>query len=314
MYDTIHLWISKEVAAKSNLGATIPYNLTEITNQGYNYRTEQEFTSGKLGNCKVSISESGVSIKGSLAKFYLDDNLQILTRQDTARAIELLSDTLELPMQKAKVNRLDIGYNFKTTYPVESYYNSLGDARHYKRLLQPQSINYTNQSRQLIFYNKIAEAKSAGVVIPPIYQNSNLLRYELRFLKGVPKQFQQEVTAQTLYNEEFYIKVIDKWHSNYQKINKIYSVTDIMKSIETIKSPKDYIYHLTLLGLFSKGLNQAIEEVELLRKLNAFDKPEYYSRLKKDLKNLAQSPIHTSTSEHIEELDKKVKRVTNHYR
>lgn len=311
MYDTINMWVSKEMVSNTDLLGTIPYNLTSIDNESYNPRTEQYYTNGYLGNYKVSVFDSGVSLKGSLAKFYLDNNFEILTRQDTQRAIELMSDVIGLPIAKAKVNRLDLGYNFKTKYPVESYYNFLGAAQYYQRLVQPKSIYYRNNLRQLIFYNKIAEAKNKGIAIPSIYQNSPVLRCELRYMKQVSKQLKEAVTVQKLYNEDFYIKVVDSLLSNYQKITKIHIPNLDFKAM---KSPKDYIYHLTLLGLHSKGLNQALQEVELLRQMNTFSQKEYYSRLKRDLKNLAQNKKQNTISEHIEELDKKMLTIVNNYR
>lgn len=311
MYDTINIWIGKDLVANTDLLATIPYSLTSISNEGYNRKTEQSYISGNIANYKVTASSNGVSLKGSLAKLYLGDNLQILTRQDSQRAIELLADTLHLPIQKAKVTRLDIGYNFKTKYPVESYYPFLGDARYLKRLVQPKSIYYSNNIRQLVFYNKIAEAKSKGALIPSIYQDSNLLRYELRYLKRVDKQLNNNVLVKQIYNEEFYIKAVESWYSNYKKINKVHSLT---LDNYTMNKPKDYFHYLMLLKLKEIGLNKALEEVEGLRAKGVFDRGEYYSRLKRDIKKHYLSANIISDSEHILELDKKVSRVVKNFR
>ncbi|MDZ7936354.1 MAG: phage/plasmid replication protein [Emticicia sp.] len=50
-------------------------------------------------------------MKGSLSKWFLGDNIQTLTRGDMKRATEKLSDTLHLPMSKAKVGRIDLAKN-----------------------------------------------------------------------------------------------------------------------------------------------------------------------------------------------------------
>lgn len=311
MYDTINMWLDRGDIPNIDLLGKVPQHLTEIHSESFNKRTEQYYISGKLGNYKISVSDNGISFRGSLAKFYLGDNLQILTRQDTQRAIEQMSEVIELPIKKARINRIDLGFNFITKYPPEAYYQYLGATQYYQRLKQPNSIYYQNNQRQLIFYNKILEATKKGVLIPPIYQNNNVLRYELRLMKGLSKQLKEKVTAQRLYNEEFYIKVLDKWYSNYQAVNKIHIP---YLNYEAMKSPKDYIYRLTLIGLSTLGLNQALEEVETLRKLKTFKQAEYYSRLKRDLRKLANNPKHTSNSVHIEELDKKVKRAVKFYR
>ena len=55
---------------------------------------------GNLKGFRISVSERGVNLKdGSLCKYYLGDNFQTLGRGDTKQAIEMLSDTLHLPLQ-----------------------------------------------------------------------------------------------------------------------------------------------------------------------------------------------------------------------
>jgi hypothetical protein len=75
---------------------------------------------GKLGNFAVTVGQGVVNIKnGSLCKWHLGDNFQTLGRSDAKRAIEKLSDTLHLPVNKATVARLDIAQNFIVRQPVE---------------------------------------------------------------------------------------------------------------------------------------------------------------------------------------------------
>ena len=54
--------------------------------------------------------------------------------------------------------------------------------------------------------------------------------------------------------------------------------------------------------------------VEQMRKRQAFDKPEYYSRLKKELIELCNKPDYSEASSLIEELTKKIKAVKENYR
>jgi hypothetical protein len=50
-----------------------------------------------------------------------------------------------------------------------------------------------------------------------------------------------------------------------------------------------------------------MQEVENLRHQKAFDKPEYYSRLKKEIKELCKTPKMTVSSDLVAEFDKKIK-------
>jgi len=51
-----------------------------------------------------------------------------------------------------------------------------------------------------------------------------------------------------------------------------------------------------------------------MRQQKAFSKPEYYSRLKKEVKELCKEPDLTEQSELISELDQKIKNVKRYYR
>jgi hypothetical protein len=57
-----------------------------------------------------------------------------------------------------------------------------------------------------------------------------------------------------------------------------------------------------------------MQEIENLRYQKAFDKPEYYSRLKKEIKELCKTPEMTSKSDLVAELDKKIKSSKRYYR
>src|SRR5688572_1262158 len=96
-YDTIHFWLP-EKQVKSCL-------LTDwresIKNNGV------EFTSGHLDNLRIFSSERGTSIQGSSLKFYHGTNCTTLTLLDTKKAIELISDKLEMSMKNARVTRID---------------------------------------------------------------------------------------------------------------------------------------------------------------------------------------------------------------
>ena len=57
-----------------------------------------------------------------------------------------------------------------------------------------------------------------------------------------------------------------------------------------------------------------MQEIENLRHQKAFDKPEYYSRLKNEIKALCKTPEMTASSDLVAELDKKIRTAKRHYR
>ena len=150
MYDTINLWLPMDKAGSFDLSKTLQ-SLTGITE--HTRDDGQVYVSGYLNNYKVNISGQGVSLKGSLAKYFLPDNFHTLTRSDSARAFEMMADELYLPIQKAKVNRIDFAQNFLMNFEPEAYYNFLGECQYYNRQPQSKSLYYTNGLRQKLFYN-----------------------------------------------------------------------------------------------------------------------------------------------------------------
>ncbi len=311
MYDTLHIWLPGERVSNSHLLSRIPDNLSNVTE--HQKADGQVFVSGMLkGTCKVNISNQGISLKGSLAKLYLNDNFQTLTRGDAKRAFEMIEDLLHIPIQDAKVSRIDIAHNIMTDQKPEFYYPYLGDCLYYQRLIQPQSLYYNNGQRVMLFYNKIAEGKKQKFQLPEVWQDANVLRYELRYVSRLPKQFNmEEVNVSTLYNEKFYMGMVKRWIQQFESINKLHSIN---LNFENMNSPKDFIKQLALMKINEIGQDKTLQMVDEMKAWKAFNKPEYYCRLKADIKKLCKSPGLTSSTDLMKELDKKVKAVGKYCR
>ncbi len=300
MYDTVNLFINDEAGL----------NLASLSNISEHYKGERMFYSGSLKNYKVTVNENGIFLKGSLAKYFLDDNIKTLNRGDTQRAIECLGDDLKINLASAKVTRVDLSHNMLMQYTPEAYYDYLGSSQYYKRLLQPNSIYYNNKQRTKLFYNKISESKSKGIKLPEVVNNQNLLRYELRFKSRISKQL-GELKAKDLFDEKFYITLVDRWLQEYQSIekNKVINL-----NLTAMQTPKDFWKQSNLHWIKLIGIDTALKMVDDMKARQAFEKKEYYSRLKKEIKDLASQPDLTDNSELIDELDKKVGRIKVYYR
>lgn len=312
MYDTLGLWLPNETIKESGYLQRVPTLLTNVK-ETYKETGEVYFTGSILG-MSASISNAGISLKGSICKSYLNDNFKTLTRQDTQRAIEQLEDFLTLPINKADVKRIDFAQSFTTTQNPQNYFTFLGECHHYKRLTQPKSLYYQNGMRTKLFYNKIAEGKAKGQIIPDIWANKHILRYELRYTSRLPYQFNtSQIQAQNLYNEAFYIGMVGRWIKEYETINKNNSILDKM-NIKEIETPKDFMYQMALLQIKEVGIQKTLETIEQLKAQNQFKHKEYYSRLKADIKKLCKNEVLTEGSTLIAELDKKVKQVAEYCR
>ena len=110
MYDTLNFWLPRSEVGNislSDVGNRLA-NAKEMTN----CETGELWMYGDIDNLKVTASIAGVSVKGSLARFFLPDNTYTLTRNMVKDAIEKLSDTVGMPLNRANVTRMDVSTNF----------------------------------------------------------------------------------------------------------------------------------------------------------------------------------------------------------
>ena len=313
MYDTTNGKLPVELINDCGYFKRVP-TLLQNCKELYNHETCETSFTGKFGNLNFNVSKSGVAFNGSICKLYLGNNVETMTRQDTQRAFEYLEEELSLPLRNSKLSRIDFSNNLDVTHLPQTYYTLLGNSKGLKRLIQPASLQYVNGSKTLLFYNKVAECKDKRQVIPEVWTNKNILRYELRYTKRLPKHFNTDsVKVSDLYNEEFYMAMVDRWHNEYEKITKNGIIIDDM-DLENLKTPKDYFYQLALMMIKEKGLQSTLDGVDQLKAISHFDRPEYYSRLKRDIRNLCTDEKTSSKSPLILELDKKIRQVKEHYR
>lgn len=238
MYDTVNMKLNGYDVPKVSFLEETPIYLDVITGH-FEGQNGFHVVMGKLGCLTVSIDEAAVRVKqGSLCKWFLGDNVKEMGRGDTKRAIEKLSDTLHLPMERAAVTRLDVAHNLLMKYPPGVYYNHLGGLRYATRLQEPEGIYYKQGAGRLAFYDKTKEVQRGGGPIPEICTGNNILRYERRFDKRLTHYLQEpEIKAATLYDEAFYIKIENKWLQAYRDIEKIKEITI---NPEAMKSKKEF--------------------------------------------------------------------------
>ncbi len=311
MYDTNDLWLPYELIKDSGYLTRVPTLLTN-TKETYNTDTREISINGSIFGMRARISQAGMSLKGSICKSYLNDNFKTLTRQDTQRAIEQLADTLLLPVYNANVTRIDFAQNLIVSQDPKSYFMFLGDSHTYRREPIDKSLYYRNSLRTKLFYNKIAEGKARRLEIPPIWLDKHVLRYELRYLSRLPKQFNRsQIIAKDLYSESFYIDMVERWILEWQNITKN---SIINFNLENMESPKDFFTQMALLKIKEIGQDNVLQMVEHLKAKKQFKQKEYYSRLKADIKRICKTDGLTEDSQLITELDKQIMRIKEYYR
>lgn len=302
MYDTIDLTLYSEHCPNTDFLAEVPNHLTKISNQGNS--DYGQYVNGYLGSLYVSITDRRVKLsKNSICKYYLGDNFKTLSKGDTRRAIEKISDALHLPFELANVTRIDVAQNLIMQYPESVYYSYLGEDQHYNRLPQTNGLYYNNQLRQKLFYGKEHEQKVKGNTIPDLYKERNVLRFEVRYKKRLRKQFNvAELQAKTLYNEQFYIALTKRWKNEYLTIQKI---NNKLGKMNPTGSKKELIENLALHTILELGQNNVLNLVGEWQAKRLINKKQAYD-LRTAIKTISSIPIAEEGNDLIVELNRKV--------
>ena len=272
--------------------------------------------SGKVGDYTVCLFGNGLYLQGSLAKYYLPSNLYTLTRSDTEKAIQSLCDKLHTDIRAAKVSRLDVSTVLPTTRPPTDYYTGLINKTYFTRVQATKDTLYFNSGkRQLVFYDKSKEAVAKGAIIPDCFKGCNLLRYEMRLQRQIPKQLKVTgvITAERLYNPDFYTTLIGLWKNEFDSIKKIETPKAIMANI---KNPKDAekAFYAMLLNKEQDGQSAIDCFLDDLKAAKVFKDRKYYTRTKERLNKMLQSNGEQQQSELMKELERAIRDIARYAR
>ncbi len=302
MYDTVNMTLYQSDCPNTDFLHSVPPQI-EVSNVGKNMYGE--YITGSLGGkLDIRITERSVKIcDNSICKYYLRDNFQTLSRGDTKRAIEQISDCLKLPFDRANLTRIDVAQNFVMRYEEKLYYPYLGELPYFNRLEQDNGLYYKNGRKTSLFYGKEYEQKVKGNLIPELYKDKNVLRYEYRLLKRLGETLNEpEVKAYMLYDEVFYSKIVRMWKENYLKIHKLKSKINAMPPTN---SKKGFIENLAYMTISDIGQPQVLKKIKEWQSMNAITKKQAYD-LRKGVKEISKVTFDEQGNELIQELDKKI--------
>lgn len=309
MYDKVKFWINREDMAGTF--SAIPCLLTKATEQ--TDRETGEFKIfGSLDTLKVSVFCSGISIIGSLSKYYYPNTVYPLDRRATKQAIDKLSDALHFDVSKANISGLEFGTVLLLSHPVSEYLGYLGTMPYpFKRYhFEPGTLYYRTGSKEqpvtYAFYDKILEAKKSGLFIPTGFESQNLLKYEIRFNRRLPKLLNvPEVKASTLTDKDFYKMLLENWKESYFKINRQTKIkTEIMCDIQTVSDA----YSVFVARLMSGTNKDVVEDFMVeLKNSKVFKNRSDYNRLKNKIRDVSNKAGLVVSDELVRELDDAVK-------
>ena len=324
VYDTINLYLETSGIQIADLLIKLDwYNEPKVGIRSGNLTVvggiENQSTENRnIGKMYIRFSDTypqKLSVSGSLAKFHYGDNLQKLTRSETRKAIEKLSERLSVNLKPAKVQRLDLGANLFMNRPCSEYQSLLNEVPRMLRSTvssKSNSVYFTNSQRTIILYDKIADCRRLKEEIPELFNGRNVLRYELRFMKNIPVQFKgQTITAETLYSEPFYIEILNRWRESYFSISRNEGFK--MKEDIDIHKPQDLLKHFAAIGIQQLGTGKVLDMLDNSRQSGKLTKMQVH-RLKAKVKEITSTPELVEPNDCIKELDKKVNREVLCYR
>lgn len=304
MYDTVNFRLTVGDYGGVSFVEETPCYLADVATHDYNGSI---VITGNLQSLRVSVTPWQVKVKdGSLCKWFLGDNLQTMTRANTQRAIERLSDELHLPMNLATITRLDVGSNLITHHPAEVYFSHLGLLSWSKRLVEPSGLYYSKRDERLCFYDKIKEQRSKREAIPEQCKGKNLLRYEQRYTGHLSRVLKvPPIKGATLYDEEFYHYIINRWAQTYYKINKI---NDTNLNLNSMGTSRDFD-RLCRLAMMERagGEIALIEQINELRKKGVITSKQAHDIRQKIKRAASLKGEIVTPNENIQELDRLIK-------
>lgn len=298
-------------------GAYLEYVPPLLTGLKEHQKDGSYYVSGSLRNGQqIWVHSDTLYFKGSLPKFHLGDNIKSIGRADTQRAIEDLSDALKIDFSAADVTRLDVGLTIPTIHQAAAYYPLMGASERYTRSIFKNSLYYKVATREKSLYDKYKDAKAKGMIIPDFLINTNLTRFEIRYLKSILHQLNRaSLIGADIYQEVFYMQMLDNWLNEYQNIRKL-TFMQIDKS--TISKPSDLANQIVANLLQASGVDIVAGVDELFnqaKQLKVFDGSKNPSRdlarAKETIYNMLSSGVE---SELMQELDSKFTEHIKFYR
>jgi len=221
-----------------------------VSEQGFEYKVAYH------KNFRIRVNVSTIKIQGSLAKYYLGTNIHTLRFEDIEPAIKQLGNELNLPIQRGELNRIDFSTVFIVKHPPSTYYSKLSFHNTMReRTLIGNSLYFENNSRQMVFYDKIKELENKSIPIPKEYVGKNALRYEIRFTGNLKRAFGQVVRVADLYDKTFFKDLYKRYKQMYKEIIK----TNLAS--RNYSNTRDYGERLKARDIEREGIHKCIEEI-----------------------------------------------------
>lgn len=291
-------------------------NMSKLIERKHTYDSDGILvsTTGKLKNLNIRVYNNGITVCGSLAKYYYNRNDKLLDRENLKKAIAELSEILGLNFLRAKVKRLDFAGDIEILNAVKSYFPFLANKPQMRRnIVAAGTLHYSNTNRSIIFYDKTKEFNRRKDLSNRLKVSVMRIeiRYHLDFINSITnKTFGASyLTLDMLFEKEVYAFFIHQWQKEFFSINK---ESALLFNLNGKSKPRQIIDAITIQGINSLGgLNETLNIIDSSRNNLNNITPELIPRAKQYVKKLIKRDLVMVPNNLMLELDDKVKEHTN---
>jgi hypothetical protein len=215
----------------------------------------------RLLGLRCRLTGHDVFLTGSLSRLVHGTNVQAVSPVEVAYALSRVADSLGVALPVvygARVYRLDVAANLLVLRPPADYLPALVHVPRAARIpYSPTSLGFVNRTRELAFYDKLAEIVDKGGEVPSALAGCHVLRYELRLLKQVKGVFGRPVVAGDLTESAFTTEMARVWTDRYRTIR-----TEPVVELGSPGTVPAFVSALARLGAASVGQPRVLDAVD----------------------------------------------------
>ncbi|MBO4630103.1 MAG: hypothetical protein J5687_09155 [Treponema sp.] len=146
---------------------------------------------GNIRNMQIFENMNGLTVRGSIAKFFYGNNVQNFTRENYTDALKEFEQITGLNLHLAKLKRVDFGESIIVEKDAGEYIRLFSNISRYKKDViignkGIQTVTYFTNTGSYAFciYDKMQELEDRKEDAPELFKNCNILRMEYRILKS----------------------------------------------------------------------------------------------------------------------------------
>lgn len=259
-------------------------------------------TSNKTIN--ILINGNRLSINGSLSQYY-KENYSSLLWNEASVAISKLEDELQVNLSNLNTTSIDIENTFSVYHQPKSYFEFLGDAPHYNRFIEKNTLYYNSGNRKIRVYDKSKKIKKDSKI--PNVDILNYIRFEVSFKSSYigkigNKLGVEKMKIKHIFNSDIQKYLLDLWLREYRQINKHPKLNLDMNNVQGFGELKNKL-------LLSKidDLGGVTEVIDMIKRSSSskLDSKAMY-KIKTGLKELSGKPMNVLPCSHLDELNESI--------